>query len=82
MSFLGLTRATNYLWIMIFTFFGGISIGSLSSCQDLSLYDVLGIEMIRSIYKGFSTIVGLCILGFCFINSKFSTKFYFDKKSN
>lgn len=71
MSFLGLTRATNHLWIMIFTFLGGISIGSLSSCQDSSLYDVLSIEMIRSSYKGFSTIVGLCILGFCFIHSKF-----------
>lgn len=68
-SLIGLTHATNYLWIMIFTFLGGISIGSLSSCQDSSLYDVLGIEMIRSIYKGFSTIVGLCILGFCFIHN-------------
>lgn len=69
--FLGLTYASSYLWMMIFTFLGGASIGSLSSCQDLALYDVLGSEMVRSIYKIFSTIVGLCILGFYFIHGKF-----------
>ncbi|XP_012172793.1 uncharacterized protein LOC105666585 [Bombus terrestris] len=67
-SLVGLTYASSYLWMMIFTFLGGASIGSLSSCQDLALYDVLGSEMVRSIYKIFSTIVGLCILGFYFIH--------------
>lgn len=55
--------------IVICALLGGISIGSLSSCQDLALYDVLGAETMRSVHKGFSTIVGLCILSFCFIHS-------------
>ncbi|OAD59221.1 hypothetical protein WN48_09487 [Eufriesea mexicana] len=63
----GLIRVNSYSGLMIFAFLGGISIGSLSSCQDLALYDVLGSEMVRSIDRGFSTIVGLSIFGFYFI---------------
>ncbi|CAL7937823.1 unnamed protein product [Xylocopa violacea] len=68
-SLIGITRATNYYWMMSFVSLGGVSIGSLTSCQDLALYDVLGSAMVRSIYKGFSTIVGLCILVFCFVHN-------------
>ncbi|KAK9297657.1 hypothetical protein QLX08_008711 [Tetragonisca angustula] len=67
-SLIGLNHVNNYLWMVIFTALGGVSIGSLTSCQDLPLYDVLGSEMVRSIHKGFSTIVGLCILGVYFIH--------------
>lgn len=70
--FLGLIHVNSYLWMIIFIVLGGVSIGSLTSCQDLPLYDVLGSEMVRSIHKGFSTIIGLCILGFYFIHGKFS----------
>lgn len=58
--------------MMICAFLGGASIGSLSSCQDLALYDVLGSETVRSVYKGLSTIVGLSILIFCFIHGELS----------
>ncbi|XP_076630785.1 uncharacterized protein LOC143346517 [Colletes latitarsis] len=65
----GLSCATNYLWFIIFTLLGGIGIGSISSCQDLALYDVLGAETVRCVHKGFYSIVGLCILIFCFIHN-------------
>ncbi|XP_076759528.1 uncharacterized protein LOC143428491 [Xylocopa sonorina] len=68
-SLIGMTQGTNYYWMMCFAGLGGISIGSLSSCQDLALYDVLGPTTVRSIYKAFSTIVGLCILVFCFVHN-------------
>ncbi|XP_078053170.1 uncharacterized protein LOC144478791 isoform X2 [Augochlora pura] len=55
--------------VTIWALLGGISIGSLMSCQDLALYDILGTETMRSVNKGFSTIVGLCILIFSFIHS-------------
>ncbi|KZC13105.1 PREDICTED: uncharacterized protein LOC107191155 [Dufourea novaeangliae] len=64
----GLTYVGNYTGIMILALLGGVSIGSLSSCQDLALYDVLGSQMMRSVNKGFSTIVGLSILIFSFIH--------------
>ncbi|XP_053977324.1 monocarboxylate transporter 3-like isoform X1 [Hylaeus volcanicus] len=68
-ALIGLNYATNYSWIIIYTILGGISIGSLSSCQDLPLYDILGAETVRCVHKGFYSIVGLCILFFCFVHS-------------
>ncbi|XP_076650424.1 uncharacterized protein LOC143357737 [Halictus rubicundus] len=66
---IGLTYARGSMIVMIWALLGGISIGSLSSCQDLALYDVMGIETMRSVNKGFSTIVGLCVLVFSFVHS-------------
>ncbi|XP_076301251.1 uncharacterized protein LOC143219200 [Lasioglossum baleicum] len=66
---IGLTYGRGATIIKIWALLGGISIGSLSSCQDLALYDVMGIETMRSVNKGFSTIVGLCVLAFSFVYS-------------
>ncbi|XP_076229244.1 uncharacterized protein LOC116431507 isoform X1 [Nomia melanderi] len=66
---IGLTYTRRPILIMIWAFLGGIGIGSLTSCQDLALYDILGVEIMRSVNKGFSTIVGLCILIFSSIHS-------------
>lgn len=68
-SLIGLTYATTYPWMMICAFLGGISLGSLSTCQDLALYDVLGSETVRAVHKLFSTIVGICIFTFGFVHN-------------
>ncbi|CAK9795520.1 hypothetical protein ANTPLA_LOCUS403 [Anthophora plagiata] len=57
-----------YPWLMICALSGGISLGNLSICQDLALYDVLGFEKVRSVHKSFSTIVGVCIFMFGIIH--------------
>ncbi|KOC60964.1 Monocarboxylate transporter 5 [Habropoda laboriosa] len=69
LSGVSLIYAATYPWMIIFAFLGGISLGSLSICQDLALYDVLGSETVRSVHKGFSTVVGLCIFIFCFVRN-------------
>ncbi|XP_076546966.1 uncharacterized protein LOC117610328 [Osmia lignaria lignaria] len=68
-SLIGIIYANSYSWMLICALLGGISIGSLLSCQDLALYDVLGVETMHSAHRGLSTIVGLCILIFCFIHN-------------
>ncbi|XP_012142017.1 uncharacterized protein LOC100875139 [Megachile rotundata] len=68
-SLIGLIYVNSYSWMLICALAGGISIGSLLSCQDLALYDILGIETMRSVHKGLSTVVGLCILIFCAIHN-------------
>lgn len=66
---LNLTYTYDYYWFQTWSLLGGISISSLLACQDLTLCDVLGNQFAHRSHKLFSTIVGLGVLAFCFVQS-------------
>lgn len=65
-----LTYTYDYYWFQTWSLLGGISISSLLACQDLTLCDVLGNQFAHRSHKLFSTIVGLGVLAFCFVQSE------------
>lgn len=69
--FVALSYTHNYYWFLICSLLGGISIGSLFTCQDLTLCDVLGNQFANRSHKLFSTLVGLGVLTFCFVHSTY-----------
>ncbi|XP_067217299.1 monocarboxylate transporter 7 isoform X1 [Linepithema humile] len=69
-TFLSLTYADEYYRFLICSLLGGISIGGLLACKDLTRCDVLGNQFAHRSYKLFSTVVGLGVLTFSFVNSE------------
>ncbi|XP_011304709.1 uncharacterized protein [Fopius arisanus] len=50
-------------------FFGGVSVGGTSVCLESALYDAMGSQSVKKSHTMSSTIVGLTILTFSFIES-------------
>lgn len=68
---IGLSYTDNSYWFLTLSLLGGVSIGGLLTCQDLTLCDVLGNQLAHRSHRLFSTIVGLGVLAFCFVHSTY-----------
>ncbi|KAL0115638.1 hypothetical protein PUN28_010861 [Cardiocondyla obscurior] len=67
---LNVTYTYDYYWFLTWSLFGGMSISSMLICQDLTLFDVLGNQFAHRSHRLFSTVVGLCVLAFYFVQNE------------